>query len=133
MNHTPNYNLSQWEPGDPVQRADFNADNAKIDAALAARPEAVFGTYVGDGEASQHIVLGRRPKAVYVCDARGLSSHNGFSMGGLALDGFPTTHYGLAVLEVTEAGFAVHYAMTNGGAYIHSNNNRTEYHYAAFF
>ena len=38
MNHTTNYALSQWEPGDPVQRADFNADNAKIDAALAAFP-----------------------------------------------------------------------------------------------
>ena len=34
-NHTPNFNLSQWEAGDKVLRTDFNADNAKIDAALA--------------------------------------------------------------------------------------------------
>ena len=33
-NHTPNYSLSQWEPNDQVRRTDFNADNAKIDAAL---------------------------------------------------------------------------------------------------
>ena len=34
--HTANYDLCQWEPTDQVQRTDFNADNAKIDAALSA-------------------------------------------------------------------------------------------------
>ena len=38
MNHTPNYQLNQWEADDRVQRVDFNADNAKIDAALAGLP-----------------------------------------------------------------------------------------------
>lgn len=38
-NHTENYSLSQWEPEDAVLRADFNADNAKIDEALAAKAE----------------------------------------------------------------------------------------------
>ena len=33
-NHTPNFNLSQWEKTDKVQMEDFNADNAKIDAGL---------------------------------------------------------------------------------------------------
>ena len=36
MNHTPNYNLSQWAKSDQVQMEDFNADNAKIDAAIKA-------------------------------------------------------------------------------------------------
>jgi len=35
-NFTPNYQLNQWEPDDRVLRTDFNADNAKIDAALGA-------------------------------------------------------------------------------------------------
>ncbi len=35
-NHTPNYALSQWEASDSVVRVEFNADNQKIDAALAA-------------------------------------------------------------------------------------------------
>lgn len=39
-NHTPNYDLSQWEPSDKVLRTDFNADNAKIDAALAGKASA---------------------------------------------------------------------------------------------
>ncbi len=33
-NYTTNYQLNQWEPTDQVLRTDFNADNAKIDAAL---------------------------------------------------------------------------------------------------
>ena len=36
MEKTINYQLNQWAAGDKVQRIDFNADNAKIDAAIAA-------------------------------------------------------------------------------------------------
>ena len=46
-NHTPNYSLNQWEPEDRVLRADFNADNAKIDAAIrgvAQKAEALSGS-----------------------------------------------------------------------------------------
>ena len=39
-NHTPHYNLSQWERDDRVLMEDFNADNAKIDAAIKAEAEA---------------------------------------------------------------------------------------------
>ena len=38
-NYTPNYNLNQWEAGDRVVHTDFNADNAKIDAALAKKAD----------------------------------------------------------------------------------------------
>ena len=37
---TANYKLNQWEASDPVLRADFNADNAKIDAAIKAEVDA---------------------------------------------------------------------------------------------
>ena len=33
-NHTPNYNLCQWEGTDPFTRVDFNADNQAVDTAL---------------------------------------------------------------------------------------------------
>ena len=33
-NYTPNYGLHQWEPGDNFLRTDFNADFAKLDAAI---------------------------------------------------------------------------------------------------
>ena len=35
LNQTTNYQLSQWEATDRILMSDFNADNAKIDAALA--------------------------------------------------------------------------------------------------
>ena len=35
-NQTENYSLNQWELSDSVVMADFNADNQKVDAALAA-------------------------------------------------------------------------------------------------
>ena len=39
-NYTENFDLCQWEPTDPVIRTDFNADNAKVEAALTALEEA---------------------------------------------------------------------------------------------
>lgn len=39
MTKTVNCNLNQWEATDPIRRADFNADNAAIDAALAEKAE----------------------------------------------------------------------------------------------
>ena len=35
-NYTTNYRLCQWEASDKVLRTEFNADNAKIDAAIKA-------------------------------------------------------------------------------------------------
>nr|WP_326127447.1 hypothetical protein [uncultured Oscillibacter sp.] len=40
MNQTTNYQLSQWDREDRILRENFNADNAKIDAALKAEAEA---------------------------------------------------------------------------------------------
>lgn len=41
MNHTPAFNLSQWDPTDRIFMRDFNSDNAIIDAALSTRPQLV--------------------------------------------------------------------------------------------
>ena len=35
--YTANYQLHQWEPADFFLRTDFNADFAKLDAALAGK------------------------------------------------------------------------------------------------
>jgi len=46
-NKTANLGLNQWEAADPVEREDFNADNAKLDAAISKRLEWVLmGEYV---------------------------------------------------------------------------------------
>ena len=39
MTKTEHYQLNQWEAADQVRRTDFNADNAKIDAALAGKAD----------------------------------------------------------------------------------------------
>ena len=58
MNYTSNYQLHQWEASDRVARADFNADNQKLDAALAAiaasalgGAQLAVGSYTGTGTA----------------------------------------------------------------------------------
>ena len=40
-NQTTNYQLNQWEATDQILRTDFNADNAKVDAALKALSDQV--------------------------------------------------------------------------------------------
>ena len=42
-NYTSSYQLCQWEASDKVLRTDFNADNAKLDAALKANADAISG------------------------------------------------------------------------------------------
>lgn len=41
MKKTTNYNLNQWDATDRVKRADFNADNAAVDAALKANADSL--------------------------------------------------------------------------------------------
>ena len=52
MTQTTNFQLNQWSENDYVRRTDFNADNAKVDAALAAAGNCriVTGSYTGTGK-----------------------------------------------------------------------------------
>ena len=49
-NKTQHFGLSQWQSTDPIRVADFNADNLKIDDALAARAQLATGSYTGTGK-----------------------------------------------------------------------------------
>ena len=82
MQHTTNYNLNQWEAGDRVTREDFNADNAKIDAAIAAKCEVVFGSYRGNGVYPRSIDLGFQPKAVFLAMHDGTTHVSATTFGG---------------------------------------------------
>ena len=52
MEQTSKYGLSQWDAADRILREDFNADNAKIEAALAnaGNCKVATGSYVGTGK-----------------------------------------------------------------------------------
>ena len=103
-NQTPNYQLSQWERADKILMDDFNADNAKIDAALTALAgqvsgkadasalaavtqsrncQAVTTSYTGSGTAGANapssISFSRRPLFIHVGgpDGSGFSAVNG--------------------------------------------------------
>ena len=82
-NQTPNYALNQWERDDRILMEDFNADNAKIDAALATQAALLAGlearkgncriecrNYVGTGNSGPDyptvITFSRRPLSVII-------------------------------------------------------------------
>ena len=159
-NHTTNYQLCQWEATDKVLRTDFNQDNQKIDAALAAhdgalagkagagelsalvqrttaleaRPTLVTGTYTGNGASSQFISLGSTPKAVLVMDAGGYMSNMylDYHYGGLALDGAPVTQNQDATGEyVLSVESGGFRVYCNFSAKIYTNDEDTVYHYLA--
>ena len=52
MQHTQNYQLSRWEKDDRIMMEDFNADNAKLDAALKANADAVGALQTGKADAA---------------------------------------------------------------------------------
>ena len=71
---TQNYQLNQWAAEDQVLRTDFNADNAKIDAALAEMgaqiPRFISGSYTGTGtygpDGACELHFGFAPKMVFL-------------------------------------------------------------------
>ena len=68
--HTPNLGLSQFVGSDPFEMSDFNADNAVLDAAVAAKAEIAVGSYVGTGESGiSHpvtLTFSKPPKLVFI-------------------------------------------------------------------
>ena len=124
-NHTANYELSQWLSTDQVLRTDFNADNAKLDAALAetaaAVPRIAVGSYTGSGASARTILVGFTPKAVILCSEEGIT-YDGYASGyttlrgGLILPNCPlrlgygsvgSTSYQTAA-QITTNGFTVY-------------------------
>jgi len=76
MNQTTNFGLNQWNSTDRIQMEDFNADNAKIDAALKSlQVEHVYtGSFVGNGVTGRTISLPFTPKFLIVIGYYGESS-----------------------------------------------------------
>ena len=72
LRQTANYQLSQWDAEDRILREDFNRDNEKLDAAVAAAQAGAVrfltGSYTGDGStAAREFHLGARPKFLLLC------------------------------------------------------------------
>ena len=125
---TANYGLNQWEAGDQVLRTEFNADNAKIDAAIkqveeeANRTQLVAGVLNGyDGSAAVTVELEKQPKLVIVGNKLGFtniitnsssSSLPGHAVAMPEMNGYisnvtPMPLTGGTALTVTETGFTL--------------------------
>ena len=153
-NQTTNYQLSQWAKSDQVKMEDFNADNAKLDAALKAEADArsaavnainttlsgavklAAGSYTGDGAESRIIPLPFTPKAVYVCTESGGTVSTGRFYGGLAVTGTPASsdYSGVfySIVEIVSGGFQVAYVYKTNDWQVVSNYLNNKYHYIAF-
>ena len=72
MRKTEHYQLNLWDAEDAILRTDFNADNEKIEAALADivsnGVKMAYGTYEGTGEDYEGVTLnvGFNPKLLIV-------------------------------------------------------------------
>ena len=81
-NHTTNYELSQWLSTDQVLRTDFNADNAKIDAALAGKAEtetvsALQAAVAGKAEQADLSALEAQVNSMGIAKAEGTYTGDG--------------------------------------------------------
>ncbi len=160
MDKTKNYQLNQWAAGDKVQRIDFNADNARIDGAIAAVsaragaletgkadktaldaakatiPKIAAGSYTGSGAASRTISLSFTPKAVLVMTQDGHTRSSNYIMGGLAVTGSPVKIVNGAeeftAVTLVSNGFRVYYNIDDDYYKVQSNFKDRTYHYIAF-
>ena len=139
-NTTPNLGLSQWEAGDPVLREDFNRDNAALDAACAAIPRMVSGSYPGAGAYGEEnpctLSFDLTPQLVIVSPdstlslygalilVRGQDHYNGTGF----LD---SSNRGLGLAVRWEGNSVSWYCESGGSAEKQFNENGTGYRYFA--
>ena len=126
---TQNFQLNQWAETDRVLRTEFNADNAKIDAALetltgqvCALPRLATGSYTGTGTNQMTLTVGFRPKAAMI---RPNSTHDeslALAGGSAVFISSETAGIKMAsgssyyTLEESDSGFTL---TCTGGAYDH--------------
>ena len=161
MQKTGNYNLSQWEISDRIQMEDFNADNAKIDAALKAEQDTraaavteltaqlaqkalasdlqgliVTGTYTGTATSSnmkvtQSIDLGFQPRFLMVRNASYKGSNEISDDWTPHELGFAVPGFGTWVYASTEVLKITETGFTCGGANGYFNYSKDTYSYLA--
>ncbi len=146
MNQTTNYKLNQWQLHDRVMMQDFNADNAKIDAALGEHAatlnthtgqiaklgncQVYTTTYTGNGQCGEEhpssLTFPKKPLMVMITD-------NGYSI--LHLFPFNTSYsyssYPTIYVKINWSGNTVTWsASTTGGQ---MTNVSQTYHVIAFY
>ena len=134
-NYTTNYQLNQWAKSDRLMMDDFNADNAKIDAALkevadnaAQAPKIHFGFYTGDGADTRTIALDYTPRVVLLMPAWGQLYSDGLMYGGIAAANKSCGSNAGTVFSIVSNGIRVHYRSSSK---IMTNYNNSIYYFIA--
>ena len=133
MQRTQNYNLCQWAAEDRILRSDFNADNQKIDAALAAAGNChiVTGSYVGTGTwGSEHpntLTFDFSPKVVIIMGQKAYS--NAITLIAPAQTAYLSMDSRSVQVTWNETG--VSWYQTNSGADYQLNSENIVYSYVA--
>ena len=74
MDYTQKYQLCQWEETDRILRTDFNANNTRLEAALAARPCQFYtSSYVGAAQQSNTLIFPKKPMLVFILSSGGFA------------------------------------------------------------
>ena len=137
MEKTENYGLNKWGEHDEIKHEDFNADNAKIDAAIRGNADAIntvittmpkiaTGTYIGDGAYGRIIPLEFTPTAVIVWmdGAKQAECNSSTFYGGVAVK-----DKNCQAVGITNYGFKVYYS---DNVPLRSNSSNGSYTYIAF-
>ena len=131
---TEHYGLNQWEARDQVLREEFNADNLKLDAALAGKGNCriALGSYVGTGTCGQSnpttLEFDAPPLMVFVVGDRSF----------FAIQGNPTADVSYAstgnTLSLIWSGNSLSwYVYAEPNAYAQLNIVGNTYYYIALF
>ena len=121
-NHTPNYSLSQWERSDKVQMDDFNADNARIDAALAAKADKSALNSLSSTVSGHAAALAGKGNCRIVCHTYiGNGCSGGNSPTVIRFSGQPL----FAVISNGQAMVLAAYGLSNGTALVASWSGNT--------
>lgn len=131
MQRTQNYNLCQWEAEDRILRSDFNSNNAKIDAALAAGAKIATGSYTGTGEyGASHpntLTFDFAPKVVIISLSTYDGNINAQIVPMIGVRGVNCTYRQVEKYYLTMWTFSGNsvswYASGNDGAYAQMNTN----------
>ncbi|MDR3767420.1 MAG: hypothetical protein Q3Y08_10375 [Butyricicoccus sp.] len=115
----------------------LEAADAATQTQIAAKCEAYFGTYTGDGTENRVISLGFTPKAVLLLKADGRTYYDRHYYGGLAFTDNPVTvsisQSNYDVVKIVANGFQVtYYYHPNSSSGAESNASGETYFYLAF-
>ena len=127
---------ADWIKSDKVVNDRIDTLNEELSSMQEAKSEILFGTYVGNGEASRFINLGFTPVAVEVYATDGMQSFDNstphYYYGGLALKDNPcTTYNGDMIIKIEGKGFYVANADISNHD-ICTNTNNKKYYFKAF-